>query len=328
MLPRPTVPRYHFLMRTGALLIVLLAASALADPPPPAKSVLEDHSASGEIVLKMGVESGKIDNHGRDNRIFTIPITAGDAKTNFTWGCGGQTIISAGFAQKARIEIHPNEDLKAIVDGNGKPLFLGDASVEIFIGGKSHPITAWIMRDGTFNKNVPGVIGYDIARQYQWEVDPRVPQLTLRALGTAAKENSLATLPLKDEQDNLWIHVKVRNAEEDVSIMPQTPDFQAAMSLQKAWDVDRGGQQPDDVKAPLGNVRVITMHGQDGIWLNDKIFETNFLAYLLDDSPNARSAVGQSLLNRFVYCVDISRKEFTLIERVATTKPSSSPAAK
>jgi hypothetical protein len=325
-------------MRICFACIVAITATVLAEPPapegppnrPPAKSVLEDATHSGEIVLKMGIESGKSDGHGRDNRIFTIPITAGDAKTNFTWGCGGQTIISAGFAEKARIEVHANEDLKAIVDGDGKPLFLGDASVELFIGGKAHPITAWIMRDGTFNKNVPGVIGYDIARQYQWEVDPRIPQLTLRALGAPAKENPLATLSLKDEQDNLWIHVKVRNSEDDVTIMPQTPDFQVAPSLQKSWDTDRGGQQPDDIKTYLGNMRVMTMHGQDGIWFNDKIFETNFLAYLLSDNPNARSAIGQSLLNRFVYCVDLSRKEMVLIERVAssTTHPASRPAAK
>lgn len=328
-------------MRCFLLLFVLAGTVyVFADPPagdpnPPKdpdarKSVLEEADAARENVIKMGVESGRLDDKGRDNRVFTVPIACGDAKTNFTWGCGGQTIISAWFAQKARIEIHPNEDLKAIVDGEGKPLFLGDASVELMLGGKKFAITAWIMRDGTFNKNVPGVIGYEVAKKFQWEIDPRVPQMTIRELGTPPKGKVLATLPLKEDQDNLWIHIKVRNIEDDVTIMPQTPDFQAAPALYKAWDLDRNGQQPDDIKTYLGNMRVMTLRGQDGIHFTPEIFETNFLAYLLADDPNARNAIGQSLLNRFVYSVDVSKKEMLLISRVtrAATKPAVAPAAR
>ena len=320
-------------MRTILFLILFATLGVQAQTPPskpiptgepaPGKSVLNDPDPAEETVLKMGVESGRENDHGRDSRVFTVPVACGDARTNFTWGCGGQTIISAWFADKARIEIHPNEDLKAVVDGDGKPLFRGDATVEIILGGKTYPTTAWIMRDGQFNQNVPGVIGYEIARKYQWEIDPRVPQITLRAPGALPKGKVLATLPLKDDQDNLWIHVKVRNAEDDVTIMPQTPDFQVAPSMQKAWDMDRGGQPPDDIKTYLGTMRVITMRGKDGIYFNGDIFETNFPAYLLGENPNSRSAVGQSLLNRFVYNVDAVRKEMVLIERIptATSKP-------
>ena len=129
------------------------------------------------------------------------------------------------------------------------------------------------------------------------------------------------TLRLKEYQDNLWIRIKVRGAEDDVTLMPQTPDFQAALSLQKLWDADRGAVPPDDIKTPLGNMRVYTMHGNDGIRFNDDLFETNFLAYLLEDGPNARSAIGQSILNRFVYSVDVSKNEFTLIERITKYTP-------
>jgi hypothetical protein len=315
--------------------IDVLAEPPAADPNPPKdpdarKSVLQEAEPAQDNVIKMGVESGRLDDKGRDNRVFTVPIACGDAKTNFTWGCGGQTIISAWFAQKARIEIHPNEDLKVIVDGEGKPLFLGDASVELTLGGKKFAITAWIMRDGTFNKNVPGVIGYEVAKKFQWEIDPRVPQMTIRELGTAPKGKVLATLPLKEDQDNLWIHIKVRNVEDDVTLMPQTPDFQAAPALQKSWDIDRNGQQPDDIKTYLGNMRVMTLRGQDGIHFTPEIFETNFLAYLLGEDPNARNAIGQSLLNRFVYSVDVSKKEMLLISRVshAAAKPAVAPAAR
>ena len=327
-------------MRTILFLSLFASTWAWAETPPtkpaptdessPPKAVPKDANSDGEIILKMGIESGRVNDHGRDTRVFTIPVICGDAKTHFTWGCGGQTIISAWFADKARIEIHPNEDLKGVVDGDGKPLFLGDATVEIIIGGKSHATTAWIMRDGQFNKNVPGVIGYEIAKKYQWEIDPRVPQITLRTPGALPTKKVLATLPLKDDQDNLWIHVKVRNAEDDVTIMPQTPDFQVAPAMQKAWDMDREGKPPEDVKTYLGNMRLITMRGKDGIFFSKDIFETNFPAYLLGENPNARSAVGQSLLNRFVYSVDALRKEMVLIERISTTatKPVATPAAR
>ena len=280
------------------------------------------------IVLKMGIESGKEDDHGRDSRIFTVPVSVGDANTNFTWGCGGQTIISAWFAKSARIEIRPNEDLNQFVDGDGKRLFVGDSSVEIKIGSTSFQLIALIMRDGQFNKNVPGIVGYQIARQFQWEVDPRIPQITLRNIGTKHVGKSLATVPLKDDQENFSVHVKVRNAEDDVVLMPQTPDFQVAPALQKNWDMDRGGgAPPEDIKTYLGTVRMINMKGQDGVHIGENIFESNFPAYLLGDNPNARSAIGSSILNRYVYVVDPGTLQMTFIERVggvrkATTEPA------
>src|SRR5207302_961293 len=76
-------------------------------------------AAAKETTIKMGLEAGRTNETGRDTRVFTIPIMCGDAKANFTWGCGGQTIISAAFAEKARLQIRANDDLKAMVDGNG-----------------------------------------------------------------------------------------------------------------------------------------------------------------------------------------------------------------
>jgi len=89
--------------------------------------------------------------------------------------------------------------------------------------------------------------------------------------------------------------------------------------------MDRAGQKDDKLKSYLGNVRVLTMHGKDGVWLNSQIFEGDIIAYLLADNPNARSAVGQAILNRYVYCVDPELKQMLLIERVAgaTTKSAS-----
>src|SRR5262249_5156934 len=75
-------------------------------------------SETKDVVVRLGVESGRPSDHGRDTRVFTIPVTCADAKANFTWGCGGQTIISKSFAEKARIEIRDNDGLKQYVDGN------------------------------------------------------------------------------------------------------------------------------------------------------------------------------------------------------------------
>jgi hypothetical protein len=70
----------------------------------------------------------------------------------------------------------------------------------------------------------------------------------------------------------------------------------------------------------------MTFRGTEGIQLADGIFETNFLAFLLPDNPGARSGIGGSILNRFVYSVDAERKELTLIERVPPPAPATKPS--
>src|SRR5437016_6537269 len=98
-------------MRSFILFLMLVANITRSEP------------AAKETIIKLGIEPGRAnDGSGRDTRVFTLPITCGDAKANFTWGCGGQTIISASFAQKARLQIKPNDELRAMVDGNGAPL--------------------------------------------------------------------------------------------------------------------------------------------------------------------------------------------------------------
>jgi hypothetical protein len=306
------------------LLCCLLTPAAFADdapatPPPAARD------ADAPVTVKLGIESGRENDHGRDTRVFNLPCTCGDAKANFTWGCGGQTILTKSFADKARIEIRDNDALKQYVDGAGRPLFVGDAPIDLVFGGQSHQIVALVMRDGEFNKNVPGVIGFDAAKAHQWEIDPRGPQITFRKLGTAPAKKPLATVPLAEQDDNLVIHVKVKGVEDDVALMPQTPEFQASPALQKGWNLDltAGGE----ARTNFGNARVLTFRGEDAIQFSDDVKETNFLVYLLsaDNPAAARSAMGQSILNRFVYCVDVQRKELSLMERVpapATAAPS------
>src|SRR5205085_957705 len=124
-----------------------------AAPEPPGKTIFSDAEVKDSIVVKLAVESGRENDHGRDNRVFTIPVACADARANFTWGCGGQTIITKSFADKARIEIRDNEALKQYLDGNGAPLFVGDAPVDVVFAGQSHQVVALVMRDGQVNKN-------------------------------------------------------------------------------------------------------------------------------------------------------------------------------
>src|SRR4051812_10449294 len=114
-------------MRTLLAIIVVAAMTASAEPPKTIFSGGEDK----DETLKLGIESGRANDHGRDNRVFTIPVTCGDAKANFTWGCGGQTLITAAFADKARVEVRENENLKTYVDGAGRPIFVGESAIEV-----------------------------------------------------------------------------------------------------------------------------------------------------------------------------------------------------
>jgi hypothetical protein len=77
----------------------------------------------------------------------------------------------------------------------------------------------------------------------------------------------------------------------------------------------------------LGNVRTTHLTGKSGAFLSPDVFETDLLVILLEENPNAKSGIGQSLLNRFVYNVDPDKEELSILRKVtlkevqATTKP-------
>ena len=140
-------------------------------------------------------------------------------------------------------------------------------------------------------------------------------------------QQPLATIPLKDENQNLWVNIKIRNVAVDVCLIPQSTDLQAAFDLQKRWDLEHKGLKVE-TNTYLGNVRTTKLTGKSGAFLSPDIFETDLLVILLEENPNARSGIGQSLLNRFVYCVDTDKKEMSILARVtlnevqATTQPA------
>ena len=77
-------------------------------------------------------------------------------------------------------------DLDGVVDGEGQKMFVGEARTTLFFGGRSHKVTVKVMRDSAYNKGMTGVIGYDVAIAFQWEMNPDVekPTLTVRLPGT------------------------------------------------------------------------------------------------------------------------------------------------
>jgi hypothetical protein len=128
----------------------------------------------------------------------------------------------------------------------------------------------------------------------------------------------------------LWLNIKIRNVAVDVCLIPQSTDLQAAPNLQKRWDLEHSGLKAE-TNSYLGNVRTVQLTGKSGVWLSPDIFETDVLTILLENNPNASSGLGQSILNRFVYCVDAENKQFSIISKVtlkevrAKTQPAAKP---
>lgn len=316
--------RYAIPLLAVAVLASAAAAPA-AGPKAPARKPPERRASFEPVTLPLTVMEGDLFN--RDSRVFGVPVECAGVTATFTWGCAGETIVSEVFAKRSGLTVKPDADLAQYLDAGGRPLFLGSAVALITIAGQSLSGNVWVMRDAQTNKEPTGIIGYQVARQFQWEVNPRARQITLRPPGTPLPRKPIASIPLRDENQNLWLNVKVRNVAVDVALIPQSTDFQAGPDLQKNWDLEGAGLKVE-TKSYLGNVRTVTLTGKSGVHLSGDVFETDVLTILLENNPNARSGIGQSLLNRFVYCVDAEAKRFHVLERVslsdvrATTQPS------
>ncbi|HEY8668032.1 MAG TPA: hypothetical protein VIL86_15380 [Tepidisphaeraceae bacterium] len=311
----------HWTFLPGVVALVLSLSTARAAPPGGADEP--------DVVIPLSVELGDL--HDRDCRVFGVPVVCGGIKATFVWGCGGENIITEKFARDCKLDITPNHDFDQYVDPEGKRMFLGEAKTKLEIGGVGETTTVQVMRDSKYTQGQSCTIGYDIAKRFQWELNPLKRTLTLRAAGTHLAAKPLAVLPLKDEAENFWIPIKIRNTPVDVRLIPQTTDIQAGPELQKKWDLEKDGQKVE-VNSYMGSIRTILLKGRDTVTLGNQIVERDALVILLDDSPAAKSGIGQSLLNRFVYCVDPKRKEFAILQRIAleqaraTTRPATTAA--
>jgi hypothetical protein len=303
-------------MRTLVLALLAAALPAVAADKP---------AAFAPVTIPLTVMEGDLFN--RDCRVFGVPVECAGVKTTFTWACGGETIVSDAFAQRARLVVKDDPELAPYRDAAGNAIFDGSATAELVIAGRSIATKVWVLRDRETNKQPTGIIGYAAAKQFQWEIDPRVPQITLRAPKSPLKAKPIATIPLKDEKQNLWVNIKIRNVAVDMCLIPQSTDLQAASDLQKKWDLEHKGLKVE-TNTYLGNVRTTKLTGKSGAFLSPDIYETDILVILLEENPNARSGIGQSLLNRFVYCIDAEKKEMNILagiplkEAQATTQPA------
>ena len=209
------------------------------------------------------------------------------------------------------------------VDPEGEPIFAGMARVKVRFGGREQIVHAPVMKDK--HCQVPekeGVLGFDVVRAFQWEVDPSAPSLTLRPPGTAAAGKPLAIVPLRMNDIGYYLRIKVRNLSEEVALMPGSSFLQAGTRLQRQWDFN-SGQKADMEVTRFGNVRTMRLRGVDVVELGKGLKDANVSVALMGDpkdpekSADADSGLGQCVLNRYVYCVDPKAQQVRIMARVA-----------
>ena len=285
--------------------------------------ILAPRAAAQETVIALKVAFGQVVKD-RDLRVFAMPAKVDETETQLVWGCNAFTEITQSLASKCGLDVKPDRETEQYLDGTGQPLYIGRTRADITIGGRRVTVgNIKVRRDSQFTKGIDGEIGYEIVALFQWELnpDPEKPTLTLRPTGAKPAGGAVATIPMKDEGDNLWLTVKARNADVAVALAPQVSDIQAAPDLQKAWDIASG--QEEKHKGLLGTQRIRKLTGaRDYVEFTPQVREGDLVVILIGDkdnpdaAPGARSGLGASLLNRFVYRVDVRAKEFTIVKRL------------
>ncbi|CAN5492761.1 hypothetical protein BH10PLA1_BH10PLA1_16500 [soil metagenome] len=300
-------------MRYFVLLLILLLAPL---------------TRAADTVIPLKLDSGGIAD--RDTRTFAVPVTINGKSYDFAWGCSGWTIVSESFAKQAGLKVLPDEGLASWVDATGQPLFAGTALADVGFADRKVRSPLRVLKDAYTDGKTLGTIGYDIAGQFQWELDPDAdkPTLTIRPLGTRLPVAPLAVLPLTDDGERVYLNVTVRNVAFDLVIMPQASDISAGPSVQRKWDLTKG--KIEDVPSPAGPVRTITLGPKEPVQLSKKIAETGVTIMLIGDPkseqdlPASTNGIGASMLNRYVYIVDLKTKQCALLSRVKL--PATQPA--
>jgi len=282
---------------------------------------------AADTVIPLKIDSGGI--MERDTRTFSVPVAIAGKEYNFAWGCSGWTIVSQSFAKTAGLRVMPDDSLATWVDGAGQLLFAGVAETDVTFAGKKVRVPLRVLKDAYTDGQTLGTIGYDIASQFQWELNPDAekPTLTIRPLGTKIATKPIAVLPLTDDGERIWLSVTVRNVPFDLVIMPQASDITAGPQIQRKWDLTQG--KIEDVPTPAGPVRTITLGPKEPVQLSKALAEMGVTIVLVgdpkskDDLPATTNGVGASLLNRYVYVVDVKTKQFSLIAKMQT--PTTQP---
>jgi len=307
------------------LLASLLACFAFG---PLARAAQPSPAMFKEKVLPMKIADGDPDDPGR---VFSIPVTCNAFGADFELGCYGSTRVSVSFAKRAGVPILPDPTLDRVRDPDDKPIFAGSGTATIEIGGQEREVRVSVMKDEFCQKpEREGMIGFDVLRDFQWEVDPGALTFTLRPATTVPAKKPLAILPLRVGDDGYYLKVRIRNVTQDLGLMPGSSFIQAGLRLQRAWDLSSGEKIKTD-NGRFGDVRTTWLRGDDGVDLARNLHETDLPVALMGDAKKRKSTnmldsgLGQCVLNRFVYCVEPRRQQFRIMARVPTPKAPSAP---
>ena len=271
-----------------------------------------------EKIIPLRVAYGPEHDPGR---VFSVPVECNDVKGNFELAAYGISRLSASFAGRCHARVQPDDSLSRQIAADGGDIFAGTAQVWIAIGGRKQHMRVVVINDKYCQTpEKEGLIGFDVLRGFQWEVNPIIPSLTLRPLGTAAAHKPLAVLPLTLGNNGCFVKVKVRNADASIALMPGSSFVQANPALQHKWDMISG--KPAEVEAGqrFGEVRTLALRGIDAVELTPELRETDLYVALVGDPKHpgrstSESGLGQCVLNRFVYCVDIKSHQFRILSR-------------
>ena len=298
------------------LFVVILSMylAPVAAAKPPAEQVIHQHILDGEQCEPM--------------RGFGVPVICNDEPADFVMACNGPTRISASLAKQCHADVMPDEQLSHQTDAQGKPIFAGVAKIRLRLAERESQVTATVVNDAYCQKTEKqGVLGFDLVKDQQWEVDPSAATLTLRPAGEPPQTKPLAIVPLKEHDGAYFVKVKARNVMAEVALVPASSFIQAGPDLQRAWDLNSKKRLDINVKT-FGDVRVLRLGGRDAIELAPDLRETDLPVALIgkdDHGPQtnaASSGLGQCLLNRFVYCVEPRRQQLRLLRRAGAVGAS------
>jgi hypothetical protein len=254
-------------------------------------------------------------------RVFSVPVECNQVKGGFELAAYGNSRLSSSFAKRCHAQVQPDESLSRQMAADGGEIFAGTAQVWIAVGGGKQRVRAVVINDRYCQTpEKEGLIGFDVLRGFQWEVNPLVPSLTLRPAGTAASRKPLAVLPLTLGTGGCFLKVKVRNADATIALMPGSSFVQANAALQHKWDMLSGKPAEIEAGQRFGEVRTLLLRGLDAVELTPEFRETDLYVALVGD-PNRpehstiESGLGQCVLNRLVYCVDVKTHQFRILAR-------------
>jgi hypothetical protein len=284
-----------------------------------------------EKVLPMKIADGDPDDPGR---VFSVPVTCNEFGAEFELGCYGTTRVSSSLARRCNLSVEKDRVLERMHDPDDKPMFDGSAMATISVGGQERMVRVSVMKDQYCQKpEKEGLLGFDVLKDFQWEIDPAALTFTLRPATTVPAKKPLYILPMRVGEDGYYLKVRIRNVTQDLALMPGSSFIQAGLNLQRAWDLTSGDKIKVDVNR-FGDVRTTWLRGSDVVELTRYLKETDLPVALMGDAKKPQfsgmldSGLGQCVLNRYVYCVEPRRQQFRIMARTAPTTQAAGASAK